>query len=105
MITARKIATKHRGLATVGIIKVEPGSVNTVPGRVTMSMDMRHPNDAALTRMIDELEQTAKRLVEMLRRKEAYPLKIKFGMSLYTTLHVKKTTYWCWRRCLIQMSC
>jgi acetylornithine deacetylase/succinyl-diaminopimelate desuccinylase-like protein len=55
IITAREIATRHGGLATVGIIKADPGSVNTVPGRVTMSVDMRHHSDDALAHMIDEL--------------------------------------------------
>jgi hydantoinase/carbamoylase family amidase len=54
-VAVRKIARRLGGLATVGIIKAEPGSVNTVPGLVTMSLDMRHHRDDQLYRMIDKL--------------------------------------------------
>lgn len=84
MITAREIATRHGGLATVGIIKADPGSVNTVPGRVTMSMDMRHHSDDALAHMIDELHHKSKSLIEMLRDEGAHSLKIRFGRSIRT---------------------
>jgi hydantoinase/carbamoylase family amidase len=39
-------------LASVGIIEAKPGSVNTVPGYVRMSLDLRCPNEQTL----DELE-------------------------------------------------
>lgn len=83
MIEAREIAQKYGGLATVGIIKAEPGSVNTVPGRVVMSMDMRHPSDDALIRMVDELQRSANGLVEMLRRVKR-DLKIQFSRSIHS---------------------
>ena len=41
IVAIRKIARAQRGLATVGLIKAEPSSVNTVPGRVTMSVYLR----------------------------------------------------------------
>jgi acetylornithine deacetylase/succinyl-diaminopimelate desuccinylase-like protein len=84
MVTARSIARKYGGLATVGIIKAEPGSVNTVPGRVTMSMDMRHYSDDALTVMVDKLQNEAKRVIDMLHKNGAHPLKIRFGRSFHT---------------------
>ena len=82
MVTARKIARAHRGLATVGIIKAEPGSVNTVPGLVTMSMDMRHQSDDQLMRMVDRLHQKSAELVRYLNSSDAPPLKIQIGRSL-----------------------
>jgi N-carbamoyl-L-amino-acid hydrolase len=36
-------------------MQVKPNSRNVIPGRVTMSVDVRHPDDAALTRMDREL--------------------------------------------------
>jgi N-carbamoyl-L-amino-acid hydrolase len=33
---------------TIGHVEVSPGSPNTVPGKVTFTIDMRHPDDAVL---------------------------------------------------------
>ncbi|HTE80791.1 MAG TPA: Zn-dependent hydrolase [Reyranella sp.] len=33
---------------TIGRVEVSPGSPNTVPGKVTFTIDMRHPDDAVL---------------------------------------------------------
>ncbi|WP_246327056.1 Zn-dependent hydrolase [Burkholderia guangdongensis] len=38
---------------TFGDLSVEPGSRNTVPGRVVLSVDLRHPDEATLQRMED----------------------------------------------------
>ncbi len=51
MIKANKLARKVGGLASTGIIKAEPGSVNTVPGLVKMSLDLRHPTDEGLKKL------------------------------------------------------
>lgn len=40
-------------VATVGRIENEPNSHNTIPGRVTVTVDMRHPD----TTVLDEMEQ------------------------------------------------
>jgi N-carbamoyl-L-amino-acid hydrolase len=37
--------------ATVGQIGAHPGSRNVVPGRVELSVDLRHPDEAVLTQM------------------------------------------------------
>ncbi|KIW62633.1 hypothetical protein PV04_10790 [Phialophora macrospora] len=52
----RKIAQSLQGLATIGIVQVSPGSVNTVPGQVTMSLDLRNPLDRGLRRMVTKVE-------------------------------------------------
>ena len=52
----RTIAESLQGLATVGIMNVLPGSVNTVPGQVKMSLDLRNQNDRRLKRMVQKLE-------------------------------------------------
>ncbi|KIW93457.1 uncharacterized protein Z519_06062 [Cladophialophora bantiana CBS 173.52] len=53
----RRIAESLKGLATVGIMNVSPGSVNTVPGQVVMSLDLRNPLDRGLRRMVKKVEE------------------------------------------------
>jgi N-carbamoyl-L-amino-acid hydrolase len=43
------------GCATVGFVEVSPNSRNTIPGRVFLTVDFRHPEDAVLTAMDKEL--------------------------------------------------
>jgi N-carbamoyl-L-amino-acid hydrolase len=44
------------GVGTVGVIRATPGSRNTIPGHAYVSVDLRHPEDAALGRMTAALE-------------------------------------------------
>ena len=55
------LAVRHApdGRATVGFMQVSPNSRNVVPGRVKMTVDMRHPDDAQLARMDRELRNAA----------------------------------------------
>lgn len=60
------VAEGEAGLvATVGQLAVHPGAANVVPGEVTLSLDVRHPNDAdrlrATRRLIDASETIASR--------------------------------------------
>jgi N-carbamoyl-L-amino-acid hydrolase len=41
--------------ATVGFVQVSPNSRNTIPGRVFLTVDFRHPDDTVLTAMDGEL--------------------------------------------------
>src|SRR5437016_14207450 len=43
--------------ATVGFVQVSPNSRNTIPGRVFLTVDFRHPDDAVLTAMDRELRE------------------------------------------------
>ncbi len=43
------------GRATVGRVEVRPNSRNTIPGEVYFSVDLRHPDEATLNRMDEEL--------------------------------------------------
>ncbi len=56
------LAHKHspHGRATFGDIKAEPGSRNTVPGRLTITVDLRHPDTAALDSMDREFRLIVK---------------------------------------------
>jgi N-carbamoyl-L-amino-acid hydrolase len=47
------------GRATVGVVDALPGSRNTVPGRAKISVDLRHPDPAALAAMDAELRRAA----------------------------------------------
>lgn len=46
-------------VATVGRLAVEPNSINTIPGRVTMSVDLRHPSADTLDALVARLTRLA----------------------------------------------
>lgn len=46
-------------VATVGEIRVLPGASNVIPGQARVSVDLRHPDDAARERLRDDLEMRA----------------------------------------------
>lgn len=49
-------------LSTIGIFECFPGSRNTVPQRVQMSVDLRHPLTAGLDRMEQDLNAAARKI-------------------------------------------
>nr|WP_281384735.1 Zn-dependent hydrolase [Novosphingobium piscinae] len=49
------------GRATIGDVRVEPGSRNTVPARVVVSIDIRHPDAATLETMVAGLHALVER--------------------------------------------
>ena len=46
-------------VGTVGRIAAEPNVINTIPGKVTMSVDLRHPDAATLERLVAGLQRLA----------------------------------------------
>ncbi len=56
----RRIGVDHApdGRSTVGFVTVHPNSRNVVPGSVFFSVDLRHPDDAALAAMGEALRET-----------------------------------------------
>jgi beta-ureidopropionase / N-carbamoyl-L-amino-acid hydrolase len=62
---ARRFAPDGRG--TVGFMRVKPNSRNVIPGRVAMSVDLRHPDDAMLANMDAELRTAARAIAAELR--------------------------------------
>jgi hydantoinase/carbamoylase family amidase len=48
IVASREIAKQHGGLCTTGLLKLQPGSTNTIPGTVQFSLDIRHPDDSAV---------------------------------------------------------
>ncbi len=61
---SHRLATKHAALASTGILTLSPGSVNTIPGHVRFSLDIRAPSDST----VDALEAEMKRDFERLAR-------------------------------------
>ncbi len=59
---ARRIGSRPNGRATVGVIESKPQSRNTIPGRVFMTLDFRHPDDAQLSAMDAEMRAAAARI-------------------------------------------
>jgi beta-ureidopropionase / N-carbamoyl-L-amino-acid hydrolase len=52
------------GRATVGDIKVSPGSRNTVPERLVVSVDLRHPDREVLHSMVAEFRELAAQVAD-----------------------------------------
>jgi N-carbamoyl-L-amino-acid hydrolase len=66
LVAAAEVVTGVRGIArrlggdlvaTVGNLAVVPNIVNAIPGRVTLSIDMRDPSDATLDRALPSLDR------------------------------------------------
>jgi allantoate deiminase len=49
-------------LATVGQLTVEPGASNVIPGRATLSLDVRHPDDKVRIKACENLERRAREI-------------------------------------------
>ena len=52
-----EIAREAGAVGTVGRIAAEPNSINTIPGRVVLSVDFRHHEPEALEALVDELRE------------------------------------------------
>ena len=66
VLFAERLAQQHVPLvATVGTLSIAPGAPNVIPGEVKLSLDVRHPRDAArrtaLARLLAHAEQIARR--------------------------------------------
>ena len=71
MLTAAKLilhshnkATELGCLASTGILKLKPGSTNTVPGFVQFSLDLRTPDDAKLLKLEQCLQSDFKAIAQ-----------------------------------------
>jgi allantoate deiminase len=55
-----RVARDHDGLvATVGKVEVEPGARNVIPGRVVLSLDVRHASDSVRESVLTRLRELA----------------------------------------------
>src|SRR5260370_2284627 len=59
IVAARKIGNRPNGRSTVGVIASQRQSRNTIPCRVFMTVDFRHPDNDELTRMDAEMRLSA----------------------------------------------
>jgi acetylornithine deacetylase/succinyl-diaminopimelate desuccinylase-like protein len=64
IIASNMIAKAHNGLASTGIIHAYPGSTNTVPGKVVLSLDIRHPQDSVLNALDSALHTEVTRIAQ-----------------------------------------
>lgn len=67
MVAVNQAVQTHGGVATVGIIHASPGAVNTIPGHVSFTVDLRHPSDAAIAVIESEFKAQA----EVIARSES----------------------------------
>jgi len=54
---SHEVASKYSALASTGILSLSPGSVNTIPGKVSFSLDIRSPKDSILDAIEAELRK------------------------------------------------
>jgi len=64
ILASHTIAAAHSALASTGILTLTPGSVNTVPGSVSFSLDVRSPSDSTLARTVEAIRKEFARLVQ-----------------------------------------
>lgn len=68
VVSARRMAEKAGVLATVGILRAEPGSVNTVPDSVYLTLDIRHPKTDAVRAFAAQFQEWIKSAAENQRQ-------------------------------------
>ncbi len=80
MITrANEIATEFKGLCSVGILDLDPGVANVIPGDVCFFLDARHHVDETLDKMLKVMKSEFERIAEAGNGTEnAKPLGIRY---------------------------
>lgn len=64
IVESNRIAKDFSGLVTTGIINAEPGSVNTMAHTVRFTLDVRHPDDLSLSKMIAQFKESFARIAK-----------------------------------------
>ena len=68
VLAAEALARNTPGLvATVGQIDARPGASNVIPGRATLSLDVRHQDDARREQALTQLRQRAEQIADARR--------------------------------------
>lgn len=57
IVQSNLVSAKLGGLASTGILKLEPGSTNTIPDRVRFSLDVRAPLDSTVEAIVAQLKE------------------------------------------------
>jgi allantoate deiminase len=85
-------------MATVGRLTVEPGVGNVIPGRVELSVDLRHADDAARMAAFDRLGVTLREIAErrqlrleatVIQQTNAVPMDAALGASLEAAIEAQ----------------
>lgn len=58
LLHSHRVATKNNALVSTGILELEPGSTNTVPGVVRFSLDIRSHEDEVVQAVEEELRRS-----------------------------------------------
>lgn len=62
ILASHSVAATHNALASTGILTLEPGSVNTIPGTVTFSLDVRAAKNEVLAKTTKAIKSEFERL-------------------------------------------
>ena len=57
ILHSHRLATAKGALASTGILRLEPGSTNTVPGEVKFSLDIRAPDDSTVSSLLSLIQR------------------------------------------------
>jgi hydantoinase/carbamoylase family amidase len=63
-LAIERIPDREGGVATTGELRLEPGIPTAVAGRATLTVDLRHPDAAALARMLAAAAEACERSAE-----------------------------------------
>lgn len=66
-------ATRDGVVATAGKLEVEPGVANVIPGRATVSLDARHPDDATRNEFVEAMLARSREIAR--RRKLSFEVR------------------------------
>lgn len=64
IVASNDTAKDVEGLITTGIIRGHPGSVNTMAHTVTFTLDIRHPSDEELAKMVTQCRESFDRIAK-----------------------------------------
>ena len=64
IVHSHNLATEHSCLASTGILSLKPGSTNTVPGLVHLSLDIRAGNDELLIGLEDQMRSDFEKIAD-----------------------------------------
>jgi allantoate deiminase len=78
-LVERMAKETHGLVATVGSVKTMPGATNVIAGEASLTLDVRHRDDAVRTRAVEDLTQVAQQIAQ--RR----------GMSVHSSQRLNQT--------------
>ena len=87
VLAARRAAAGHGALATFGKVSAEPGGANGISSAVRAWLDARAPDEAALDRMVGQIETDARDAatdheVQLTMRRESFTPIVRFDLAL-----------------------